>query len=29
MPKYQFRVEVQPEYLPDQSSAEQSVYSFA
>jgi ApaG protein len=29
MPKYQLRVEVQPQYLPDQSEPRQSVYSFA
>lgn len=29
MPKYQFTVDVTPRYLPDQSSPEQSVYSFA
>ena len=27
--KYQFRVEVQPAYLPEQSSPEDDVYSFA
>ncbi len=29
MPKYQFTAEAQPHYLPDQSSPEQAVYSFA
>jgi ApaG protein len=29
MPKYQFRVEVQPQYLPEQSDPEQGVWSFA
>ena len=29
MAKYQFRVEVEPQYLPEQSAPEQSVYSFA
>ncbi|CAA9408395.1 MAG: ApaG protein [uncultured Ramlibacter sp.] len=29
MAKYQFRVEVQPSYLPEQSVPEQSIYSFA
>lgn len=29
MPKYQFDVEVQPEYLPEQSSPESGVFSFA
>jgi ApaG protein len=29
MAKYQFRVEVQPQYLPEQSVPEQSLYSFA
>ena len=29
MGKYEFRVEVQPEYLPDQSAPEQDVYTFA
>jgi ApaG protein len=29
MPKYDVRVEVQPEYLPDQSSPEAGVYTFA
>ncbi len=29
MPTYQFSVEVQPRYLPDQSVPEQDVYSFA
>lgn len=29
MAKYEFRVEVQPEYLPDQSAPEQGVYTFA
>lgn len=29
MPKYEFRVEVQPQYLPEQSAPEQGLYSFA
>ena len=29
MPKYQFEVEVQPEYLPEQSSPDSGVFSFA
>ena len=29
MPKYQFTVEVRPSYLPDQSSPEQGLYTFA
>jgi len=29
MPKYQFLVEVVPQYLPDQSSPEQELYVFA
>jgi ApaG protein len=29
MAKYQLRVEVRPEYLPDQSAPEEGVYSFA
>ena len=29
MPKYQFQAEVQPEYLPEQSSPAEGVYSFA
>jgi ApaG protein len=29
MAKYRFRVEVEPQYLPEQSSAAQEVYSFA
>jgi ApaG protein len=29
MPKYQFRVEVEPQYLPEQSDPEQGVFSFA
>ncbi|WP_311222921.1 MULTISPECIES: Co2+/Mg2+ efflux protein ApaG [unclassified Acidovorax] len=29
MPKYQFQAEVQPEYLPEQSSPSEGVYSFA
>ncbi len=29
MPKYQFHAEVEPEYLPDQSSPAEGVYSFA
>ncbi|MGE0333045.1 MAG: Co2+/Mg2+ efflux protein ApaG [Ramlibacter sp.] len=29
MPNYQFRVDVEPQYLPDQSVPEQSLYSFA
>jgi ApaG protein len=29
MAKYEIRVEVQPEYLPDQSAPEQDVYTFA
>ena len=29
MAKYEFRVEVRPEYLPEQSSPEQDIYSFA
>lgn len=29
MPKYQFRVEVEPRFLPEQSAAAQGVYSFA
>jgi ApaG protein len=29
MAKYDLRVEVQPEYLPDQSAPEQGVYTFA
>src|SRR4051812_18873198 len=29
MAKYQFRVEVEPQYLPEQSAPEQSVFSFA
>jgi ApaG protein len=29
MAKYEFRVDVQPEYLPDQSAPEDEVYTFA
>ena len=29
MPQYQFTVETQPQYLPDQSDPEQDIYSFA
>ena len=29
MPKYSFRVDVEPQYLPEQSMPGQSVYSFA
>jgi len=29
MAKYQFRVEVQPQFLPDQSSPDESLYSFS
>jgi ApaG protein len=29
MPKYAFRVEVQPQFLPDQSAPAQNLYSFA
>jgi ApaG protein len=29
MAKYEFRVDVRPEYLPEQSSPEQDIYSFA
>lgn len=29
MPKYQFSVEVQPQYLPDQSAPEEDLYVFA
>ena len=29
MAKYEFRVEVQPQYLPDQSAPAEGVYSFA
>jgi ApaG protein len=29
MAKYQFRVDVEPQYLPEQSVPEQSLYSFA
>ncbi|HYF19468.1 MAG TPA: Co2+/Mg2+ efflux protein ApaG [Ramlibacter sp.] len=29
MPKYQFRVEVQPQYLPEQSAPEQGIYGFS
>jgi ApaG protein len=29
MAKYEFRIEVQPEYLPDQSAPEQALYTFA
>jgi ApaG protein len=29
MPKYEFRVEVEPEYLPDQSAPDQGLYTFA
>jgi ApaG protein len=29
MAKYEFRVEVQPQFLPDQSAPEQGIYSFA
>jgi ApaG protein len=29
MPRYQFRVEVQPSYLPDQSDPAQGIFSFA
>jgi ApaG protein len=29
MAKYEFRVEVQPQYLPDQSAPEEGIYSFA
>lgn len=29
MAKYQLRVEVQPEYLPDQSAPEEGLYTFA
>ena len=29
MPKYQFRVEVEPQFLPEQSAPAQDVYSFA
>ena len=29
MPRYQFRVEVQPRYLPEQSAPDQDLYTFA
>ena len=29
MPKYQFTVDVQPQYLPEQSDPAQDIYSFA
>ena len=29
MPNYQFKVDVEPQYLPDQSVPEQNLYSFA
>ncbi len=29
MPNYQFKVDVEPQYLPDQSVPEQELYSFA
>ncbi|MBS0292211.1 MAG: Co2+/Mg2+ efflux protein ApaG [Proteobacteria bacterium] len=29
MPKYQFQVEVQPRYLPEQSAPEEGLYGFA
>ena len=29
MPQYEFRVEVQPQYLPEQSAPEQGLFSFA
>jgi len=29
MPNYQFKVDVEPQYLPDQSVPEQDLYSFA
>jgi ApaG protein len=29
MAKYEFRIEVHPQYLPDQSAPDESVYSFA
>jgi len=29
MAKYEFRIEVQPQFLPDQSAPEQRLYSFA
>jgi ApaG protein len=29
MPRYELRVEVEPQYLPDQSAPEQGVYTFA
>ena len=29
MPKYQFQVQVQPQYLPDESAPDEGVYSFA
>ncbi|MBS0505897.1 MAG: Co2+/Mg2+ efflux protein ApaG [Proteobacteria bacterium] len=29
MPKYQFQVEVRPQYLPEQSAPERGAYSFA
>ncbi|WBY03846.1 Co2+/Mg2+ efflux protein ApaG [Ramlibacter tataouinensis] len=29
MPRYEFRVEVQPDYLPEQSAPEQGVFSFS
>ena len=29
MPKYQFQAEVRPQYLPDQSTPDSGVYSFA
>lgn len=29
MAKYEFRIQVQPQFLPDQSSPEQRLYSFA
>jgi ApaG protein len=29
MAKYEFRVEVQPEYLPDQSAPQENLYTFA
>jgi len=29
MPKYQFTVEAHPQYVPEQSAPEQSIYSFA
>lgn len=29
MPKYQFKVEVKPQYLPEQSAPDQGIYTFA